>query len=453
MRCLNRTIAAGVLVVAGMVKAAPPQVMPDDWLAAMSQSVAAEQAASAPSPTPAPATQPASAPSTQSAASEPAPDVWPPGLLMKGLDLVGAKAPLDSIGLRFWGFTETGFTGNLTNGQHTLAGRVFDYFRPNNLQFNQLRLTVDRPYDTSKPFDIGGRFDLLYGSDAHITKNSFANANDYAFPKNVGEGDSANWLDFLQLYGQLWFKTGKDSGLEVLGGKFVTPFGAEVIDAPGNALYSHSYLFGYAIPFTHTGVKLTYTFDSQLSAYFAVVNGWDDFKDDNSVPSYMAGGCWCGKEQIGGHARNTINFNVITGPEQIDNDDNYRTVVDATGTHWWTDKLSSTLNGDWGTEEDVPNIGRAHWYGLAHYLTYTFNDYVSGTWRTEWFEDDTGARIGVDGDFFENTFGLSITPFPKDAVLKNLSLRPELRYDHSNKAAFGDGHNLLTAAFDVIFKF
>ena len=54
----------------------------------------------------------------------------------------------------------------------------------------------------------------------------------------------------------------------------MTPFGCEVIAAEGNPLYSHSYLFGYAIPFTHTGVKFNYVWNSQWSTYFAVVNGW-----------------------------------------------------------------------------------------------------------------------------------------------------------------------------------
>ena len=40
-------------------------------------------------------------------------------------------------------------------------------------------------------------------------------------------------------------------------------------------------------------------------------------------------------------------------------------------------------------------------------------------------------------------------------LFKNLVLRPELRWDWSDKAnAFGQGHqNQLTAAMDVIFKF
>jgi hypothetical protein len=373
---------------------------------------------------------------------------------MDGLDKIGARKPLDDLGLRVYGVEESGFTGNLTNGQRVLFGRVFDAFRPNNVQNNQTRLIVERPYDSSKSFDIGGRFEMMYGSDARITKNSFAGAGEYAIPENVGEGRGANWLDFLQAYGQLWFKTGKESGLEVTAGKWVSPLGCEVVAAEGNALYSHSYLFGYAVPFTHTGVKLNYVWSPQLSTYFAVVNGWDDFEDNNGAPSFMAGGAWSGTEQIGGHARDQVYFNAITGPEQTGQVGNNRTVLDATVTHWWTDRLSSCVNGDFGTEEGAaPNGGRANWYGVAHYLTYVFNDYVSGTWRTEWFADDSGSRIGQAGNFYENTFGLNLTPWPKHEILKNLSIRPEIRWDHSDQPVFGGTHDQMTLGFDMIFKF
>ena len=82
-----------------------------------------------------------------------------------------------------------------------------------------------------------------------------------------------------------------------------------------------------------------------------------------------------------------------------------------------------------------------------------FNDYVSATWRTEWFADDSGARIGHAGNFYENTFGLTLTPWPKHKILKNLSIRPEIRWDHSDQPVFGGSHDQMTVAFDVIFKF
>ena len=396
------------------------------------------------------ASQPADPATSQpdgSAASQPDEASWPSGLLMERLNAIYAAKPVNDLGIRTWGFIESGLTGRLTGGQDPLPGRLFDARRPDDLRLNQLRLTIDRPYDPAKDFDIGGRVDLLFGGDAKLTHAA-------GLLDKTGEGDGDAWLDLPQAYAQAWFKTGADSGLEVLAGKFVTPLGAEVIDAPGNPLYSHSYLFDFAIPFTHTGVKANYIFNPQVSAYFAVVEGWDDFQDNNSAPSYMAGTALSSKEQIGGHARVQDSFNVITGPEQTDNDSNNRTVVDNTLTYWWTDKLSEAINADYGAEEKVPGTGQAQWYGVAHYLTYAVNDYLSPTWRVEGFRDVGGTRTGYDTAWYENTWGVSVTPWPKDPILKNLSFRPELRWDFAGQPVFGgDRRNQLTLAFDLIFKF
>jgi hypothetical protein len=201
-------------------------------------------------------------------------------------------------------------------------------------------------------------------------------------------------------------------------------------------------------------VKLNYTWNSQYSTYVALVNGWDTFDDNNNAPTWIFGGAWNSCTKCGQKSREALTVNFITGPEQTGNSHDDRSVFDATWVHLWTEKLSSTVNGDLGTEEGAAPYGhRANWYGLAHYLTYAFNDYVSATWRTEWFSDDSGARTGHEGNFYENTLGLTITPWPNDKVLKNLLFRPELRWDHSNQVVFGDDRDSLTAAFDVIFKF
>ena len=39
--------------------------------------------------------------------------------------------------------------------------------------------------------------------------------------------------------------------------------------------------FGYAIPFTHTGVKASYAFLSKIAAMVEVVNGWDLLRYNN----------------------------------------------------------------------------------------------------------------------------------------------------------------------------
>ena len=385
-----------------------------------------------------------SVPSSQPS-SQPAEETWPPGLLMKGLDKAGLRKPLDDAGIRFWGYAEGGFTGDLTNGQRTLFGRLYDARRPNNARLNQVDLTVDRPYDSSKPFDVGGRVDALYGGDAMLTHALGLD--------RMGEGNGENWFDPIQFYLQPWVKTGKDSGMEFTLGKFLELAGSESAETVNNLVYSHSYIYSFAEPTTNTGAMAKYYVNSQVFGYFGVVEGWDDFKDNNDGVSYITGGGWSSKDQVGSHPKTQVLLNMVTGPEQANDSRDYRTLTDIVINYWWTEKLSESLNIDWVTEENVPNVGRANAYGPAHYLTYAFNDRVSATWRTEWFRDDKGTRIGAAGNYYENTLGLNLTPWPKHDILKNLSFRPEVRWDNSDQQVFGDSHNMMTVAFDVIFKF
>lgn len=381
--------------------------------------------------------------------TQPAPPAaWPPGLLQAGLNSTGAKGFFDVTGLRTYGHVESSFTGRLIGGQDPLPGRLLDARRVNDLRLNQLWATVDRPYDSAKAFDIGGRADALYGGDALYTHALGLD--------RMGEGDGENWFDPVQFYLQPWLKTGKESGAEFTVGRYFSPFGVEAVDAALSPLYSHSYLFNQMGPFTVTGAQAKYIFNPQYSAYFGVVNGWDDFHDNNQAHSYMSGGFWNSAEQLSGHSRATGSLNVMTGPEQHANTSNFRTLVDGVFTYWWTDKLSQTFQADWATEEKASQDGGvARWYGTAHYLSYIFNDKLTGVWRSEWFRDDTGVRTGTpSASWYEMTWGVTITPCPKDKILKNLSFRPEFRWDFADQAVFGGGRqNQLTAGIDAIFKF
>src|SRR5207248_9343949 len=80
------------------------------------------------------------------------------------------------------------------------------------------------------------------------------------------------------------------SGLRFDVGKYVTHLGYEVIEGYDgyNDNYSRSILFGYAIPFTHTGVKASYAFNSKIAGMVEVVNGWDLVRDNNRSKSVGA---------------------------------------------------------------------------------------------------------------------------------------------------------------------
>ena len=86
---------------------------------------------------------------------------------------------------------------------------------------------------------------------------------------NVAEGNDANTFDVVQAYMQ--YVTGP---LTVIGGKYVTLAGAEVLAPTGNTNFSRSLLF-FAEPMTHTGIRTTYAATDTLSVIAGVSNGWN----------------------------------------------------------------------------------------------------------------------------------------------------------------------------------
>ena len=58
---------------------------------------------------------------------------------------------------------------------------------------------------------------------------------------------------------------------------------------------------------------------------------------------------------------------------------------------------------------------------------------------------------------YSTTVGVTIKPLPKDPIGKNLSIRPEVRYDFSEDEIFSAGNDSfkdqLTFGADIIFKF
>jgi hypothetical protein len=179
-------------------------------------------------------------------------------------------------------------------------------------------------------------------------------------------------------------------GLRFDFGKMVTYLGAEVIEARDNPNYSRSFLLNYAIPFTHTGLKMSYPFSNVLNASLYVVNGWDDFNDNNKGKSVGFSVGYTPVEQL------SMNFNFMYGPEKDDNNHDNRFIFDWVGTIKALKNLAFILNTDYGTEQhSAPDGGLAKWYGVAGIAKYDFNDWFSLSLRSEYFRDPDGVREPV----------------------------------------------------------
>jgi opacity protein-like surface antigen len=410
--------ASAVLACAGLVRAAEPQatvVAPDSGLS-LSRPVYLD-------------------------------DTTPPDSSIMGLaNKLGMDKSLTSNGITIGGYVEASTSYNFRNTRFN-TGHVFD-FENQDPTLNQFVVFIDKQVDTkSKSFNIGGRVEMMYGADARLI-----HANGVFDHYGVGDGPN-NQFDPTQFYLDFFVPVG--NGLTIRAGKFVTLLGQEVINPTQNALYSHSYLFGFAIPFTHTGVYGTYSVNDAWTFDLGVSRGWEQGFEDNNHDSI----------DVFGRATWTINAKTgtkllitgIGGPEQAGNSGDYRYLLDVIFTTKISDNLTATLNGDWGYENHAGNDGgAAQWYGVAGYLGYAINDMFTVNFRGEWFDDADGARgLGTLGSVYEATLGLDIKPLGNNKNFASLHIRPEIRYDYSAGAFFAGGtkHDQWTAAVDAVFGF
>ncbi len=248
------------------------------------------------------------------------------------------------------------------------------------------------------------------------------------FIHSAGLGDPNQVVDLTEAYVNYVAPLG--SGIKLQFGKFVTYHGAEVIEARDGFNYSRSFLFNYAIPFTHTGLMTGYTFSKALSANIYVVNGWDVFNDNNKGKTFGTSFVVTPVEPF------SMNFGFMYGPEQTDNSTHYRFLLDWVGTFKATKHLTFVVNTDFANEEKDPLSGgrNSRWYGIAGYAKYDFTDWFSTTIRAEYFDDSDGVRTGITQKLKE------ITITPEFRIVKNLLLRPEYRHDWSNKDGFDSTH-------------
>ncbi len=246
------------------------------------------------------------------------------------------------------------------------------------------------------------------------------------FIHSRGLGSSDDVFDLTEAYVSYVAPVGR--GLRIDLGKYVTYHGAEVIEAKDNINYSRSLLFNFAIPFTHTGVKVSYPFTGAFNATFHVVNGWDNTDDNNKAKSFMINFGYSPMEQF------STALNLMYGPEKDNNNSDNRFLLDWVGTIKPVKSLSLILNVDYATEEhSAPDGGEAKWYGVAGIAKYDFNDRYSLALRAEYFKDRDGFRTGTAQALKE------ITITPEIRLAENLLLRPEYRHDWSDKRVFVSG--------------
>jgi hypothetical protein len=333
------------------------------------------------------------------------------------------------------------------------AFRVFDE-KANHFDINQAELYVEKPTSAESPIGFG--LDFVIGRDAKKI---------HSLGLGISSGDDptkSDVFDLTQAY--VTYKAPIGNGLDLKAGKFVTLHGAEVIRRTGDYQISRSLLFGFAIPFTHTGIMASYSFNSWLSLTAGIVNGWDNTDDNNNDKSIH------GMATITPIKDLTVTIGGSWGPEQKDRNSPKRGLFDLVATYKPIPPLTLTVNYDYAEEDEAvtdPATGTlktARWQGVAGYATYDITDKLSVGFRGEYFIDEQGFRLGFTDPLTGapsrlNLWELTFTARYK--LLDHLFASVEYRHDQAtnNRLVFDDGAGAKNAdsqdtiAFELIYQF
>ncbi|MBN1687866.1 MAG: porin [Candidatus Omnitrophica bacterium] len=311
----------------------------------------------------------------------------------------------------------------------TVPLRVFDS-NDGSFSLNAAELYFEKA--AQEPGDAGFRVDVVFGQDASVVNGD-------------GDGDV---VDLEQAYVEYNVPTPFFAESEIFpemvnlkAGRFATLAGMEVIEAPDNWNISRSVMFGFSLPFIHTGIRSNFgLFNDFLDVYFGLNNGWDNPIDNNSFKTLESA---VGYEPIDGVSV----FHALYWGGEVDD-----TVA---GKRWllthvvnWdvTDRLSIAGNVDYGVQHDIQDPGSAlprtndgDWWGFAGYARYQITNKLALAYRAEIFRDDALFRTGLT----DTVFGQTVTAEYK--LSDRLIARAEFRHDKANDdSIFPGAHSAQT---------
>ena len=398
------------------------------------------------------------------------------------------------LGANNWGAP---FNGPITLGDRNWQG-----------QLNQLYFVAENETNGETGWDLGGRVDLLFGTDFFYTTALGLDAEPL---QPLGIENIASWgfskdygLALPQLYADVAYHN-----VTLRFGHFYSILGFEEVPAIGNFFYSHSFAMQFS-PFTFTGFLGSWQPTDRTTFFAGITTGWNNFFDGQPTtgafrilnPDYP--GASDTSSFLGGiniqssDETQTLSIMTTSGNEisTISRDPadgslvGNRTLVSTVYTNRLSDRLIYVFQNDnaWQFNANVSpgNVGQqagtAQWYSFGNYLFWEFSPQWEGGVRLEYFRDNNGYIVsaplrnegqpdnpgfwaeGFDGTFWELTLGLNWYPN------NNWVIRPEIRYDwfSPNSAStprpygkplgqgVGTGGNQLAqfyAGFDIIWQF
>ena len=383
-------------------------------------------------------------------------------------------------GMEVGGWINGGATYNANNPSDGFNGAVTFADRANRFQLNQFNLFIQRAVPSEgTEWNIGGRFDFMFGTDSIYTQ-AFGIS---AFDENTGEpSDRGNWdlnlcckstrtygIALPQAYLEAYVPIG--NGLNIKAGHFYTPLGYETVPAPDNFFYTHAYILNSGEPFTHTGLLGNYTVNENWSVLGgattgSATGGWDG-GFDKQLDNWGGLGAilWSSDDKrtsatVGGtYGQSATNDPWIMYSVVLQHRITLRTHMVVHHTHGWAANIN--LPG---------GIQNAEWYSINTHLTYDLLHDLSMGIRAERFNDRNGWRvfspyrilsalnnkgvsfagnipfISAPADYYAVTLGMNWKPAKRLRIdwksMQKVNIRPNIRYDRA------DGIDMAFRPFD-----
>lgn len=318
---------------------------------------------------------------------------------------------LGASGVTMSGYVDAAYTHFDTDTTGTV--NAFDSGSTNTFSLKQAAITIAK-----QPTEgFGGLVNLTFGNEADVIASTPTNTTDN--------------FDVTQAFAQY-----TSGALTVIGGKFVTLSGAEVITATANSNISRSIAFFNAIAYTHTGVRAAYTPMAGVTLYLGSNNGWDTQKDTaNKGKTTELGATWT-SDMV------SVAAQAYSGQETVGTLAATRTLFDTVITVKPTKELSLVLNYDTAKQEKGSAMVAgedAKWNAIVGYINYQINDKTQSSLRLEQFDDKGGMKLGTVADVngvAQAQKVQSITLTGAYAAADNFVMRGEIRQDKSNQKAY-----------------
>ena len=354
------------------------------------------------------------------------------------------------------------FSWNLSTSSNTSRGPnanfplIYD-LRPNRFEQNQFVLYLERVPDENQTdhIDWGFRISGVYGLDYRfmISRGLFS---DQLLKDNNYYGFDMPMVYFDLYLPQIF------QGMNVRIGRVISEPDIEAQLAPNNLMSSHSIVYGFD-NYTQTGIFTTTKLNDQWTIQLGLSNGTDVAlwqKDPGNQPTGTVMIQWTSPSQkdsvyVGDNAFNNGEFGY----------NNLQQLV-GTWTHKFNDKVYTATEVLYMYMNDakthptpaVPfqsgsfpvRAGYASEWGIVNYTMFRIAPAAFFTVRNEFYDDKVGSRTGHATSYSEHAIG--ITWWPNKIV----TLRPELRFDHSyDTAAFENGarRNQFVGSMDFIIHY